>query len=73
MQKVALEAKESLRQNFLEKQIPLKIDPNIEHLYLGHSKLLLLFFFFDTVYKVRYLLTSSYPMVMVLFEQAAIS
>ena len=45
MQKVALEAKESLRQNFLEKQIPLKIDPNIEHLYLGHSKLLLLFFF----------------------------
>ena len=72
MQKVALEAKESLRQNFLEKQIPLKIYPNIEHLYLGHSKLLLLFFF-DTVYKVRCLLTSSHPMVMVLFEQAAIS
>ena len=50
MQKVALEAKESLRQKFLEKQIPLKIDPNIEHLFLVILNYYY-YYFFDTVYK----------------------
>ena len=72
MQKVALEARESLRQKFLQKQIPLKIDPNIDHLFLVILNYYY-YFFFDSVYIVRCLLTSSYPMVMVLFEQAAIS